>query len=190
MNRRQILNHATCLIPGASFLQGSTKAAASYPAGDLGASCFGEEEAILASRNTEEVVMELLHICLARIGWQGNVSDWRAELDQSLGRIQSRLKSKNQSLRLRVTAFQMDCLFVLCRAASTGINKDIIASAFRFCDAFLPFDHWMLEGFQLGKDDKLDKLALQSPNLRSVITNRFAKYEQTNDDELNDIEPQ
>jgi hypothetical protein len=177
MNRRQLLNSATCLIPGAAFLSGSTKAAVSFPSGDSDVSCFRQDEAILASRNTEEVVMELLHICLERIEWQGNVSDWRAELDQALGRIQSRLKSKNQSLRIRVTAFQMDCLFVLCRAASSGINEDILESAFRFCDAFLPFDHWMLAGFQLGKDDKLDKHALQSPKFSCVTTNPYCKIQ-------------
>lgn len=158
MNRRQILNHATCLIPGASFLQGSTKAAASYPAGDLGASCFGEEEPILASRNTEEVVMELLHICLERIDWQGAVSDWRSRLDQALDRVQPRLDSETSPPPLPITAFQMDCLTDLCHAATVGDEAETLSRAILLCDAICPLDHWCEDGL-LPKEDQLERIA-------------------------------
>lgn len=168
MNRRQILNHATCLIPGASFLQGSTKAAASLPAGELGVSCFGEDEAILASRNTEEVVMELLHICLERIGWQGAVSDWRSRLDHALDRVQSRLVSETSPPPLLITAFQMDCLIGLCRAASSGDSEEIFSQALRLCDAFLPFDHWC-ENSRKRESNRQELLVLHHPEIHALL---------------------
>ena len=155
MNRRQLLNSATCLIPGAAYLQGSTKAVASFPAGDSGVSCFGEDDAILASRNTEEVVMELLHICLERIKWQGAVSDWQSLLDQALDRVQSQLDSKTNTRPLLFTAFQMDCLTDLCSAAVTGDEAEILVRARLLCHAIPPCHHWCENGL-LPKEDQLE----------------------------------
>ncbi len=169
MNRRQILSHATCLIPGASFLQGPTKAAASFPAGGLGVSCFGEEDAILASRNTEEVVMELLHICLARIGWQGAVSDWQSRLDQSLDRVQSRLVSETNPPPLLITAFQMDCLTDLCHAATVGDEAETLSRAILLCDAILPFHHWC-ENHRMWESNKQALFAQHHPEIHALLS--------------------
>lgn len=169
MNRRQLLNSATYLIPGASFLQGSTKAVASFPAGDSGVSCFGEEEAILASRNTEEVVIELLHICLERIGWQGAVSDWRSRLDQALEHVLSRLDSETNSPPLLITAFQMDCLTDLCHAATIGDEAETLSRAALLCNAILPFHHWC-EKPRMWESNQQDLLAKHHPEIHALLS--------------------
>jgi hypothetical protein len=93
----------------------------------------------LASRNTEEMVTELLRLCLERIGWQGEVSSWQARLDQAIDRIQARLHAETELLPLRITAFQMDCLGALCRAAVIGREEDIRLEASRLSNAFVLF---------------------------------------------------
>jgi hypothetical protein len=94
----------------------------------------------LASRNTEEMVTELLRLCLERIGYQGEVSEWQARLDQAIDRIQARLHVETEPLPLRITAFQMDCLGALCRAAVTGREEDIRLGASRLREAFVLFE--------------------------------------------------
>ena len=113
--------------------------------------------------------MELLHICLERIEWQGNVSDWRSRLDQALDRVQSQLDSKTSTRPLLFTAFQIDCLTDLCSAAVTGDEAETLSRATLLCDAILPFGHWIAGGFQLGKNDPFAELALRYPKIHALM---------------------
>ena len=117
--------------------------------------------------------MELLQICLERIGLQGDVSDWQNKLDQALGRVQSWLTSKIDQLPMLITGFQMDCLRELYHAASAGNEAETLFSAFALCDAFIPFNHWIEEGFLTGKHDKLTELARRHPKIHVLLG--FAK---------------
>ena len=113
--------------------------------------------------------MELLHICLERIEWQGNVSDWRSRLDQSLEDVLSRIDSETNSPPLLITAFQLGCLKDLCHAASAGEEAQTLLSAFALCDAFMPFNQWVEEGFLNGKHDKLTELARRHPESYTLL---------------------
>jgi hypothetical protein len=167
MNRRQLVTHAISLVPGVAPFRGDTltsgqsTALADYPSSDL--------IALRASQNTEEVVMELLQLCLERIGWQGDVSDWQNKLDQALDRLQMRLSSENNPLLLHTTAFQMECLKRLCRFASAGELVQTLLSALVLCDAFLPFDHWIEDGFLLVNHNKLNELARRHPEIDALL---------------------
>lgn len=80
--------------------------------------------------------MELLHICLERIGWQGEATEWQARLVRALDRIQLRLNSKTEPLSLQITAFQMESLVCLCKNANTGDAEKTLLQALRLCHAF------------------------------------------------------
>lgn len=112
--------------------------------------------------------MELLHICLERIDWQGAVSDWRSRLDQALDRVQSRLVSETNPPPLLITAFQMDCLTDLCHAATVGDEAETLSRAILLCDAILPFHHWIAGGFHLGKNDPFAELASRHPKIHAT----------------------
>jgi len=167
MNRRKLVAHAVSLVPcvapfrGDTWTSGQSAALADYLSSDLAA--------LHTSQNTEEVVMELLQLCLERIGWQGDASDWQNKLDQALDRVQSRICSENNALLFHATAFQMDCLKSLCRFASAGDPVQTLLSALLLCDAFLPFDHWGEEGFQREKHDKLSEIAEHYPRIYSLL---------------------
>jgi hypothetical protein len=94
----------------------------------------------------EKAVVDLLRICLERIDWQGDLSEWQNRFLQALDRLQSALISETESPPMRVTAYQMDCIAGLCRAARTGIKDKIIQCASRFSDALLPYDHYLERG--------------------------------------------
>jgi hypothetical protein len=167
MNRRKLVVRAVSLVPSVALFQGlgltsgPSTDLADYPSSDLAT--------LSASLNTEEVVMELLQLCLERIGWQGDVSDWQNKLDQALGRVQSRLFSENNPLLLHLTAFQMDSLIGLCRFASVGDLAQTLLSALLLCDAFLPFDHWLEDGVQLGNHNKMNELARLHPEIHVLL---------------------
>lgn len=167
MNRRNLVANTISLVPGVALFRGQavitspSTALDEYPSGDLAA--------LHASRNTEEVVMELLQLCLERIGWQGDVSDWQNNLDQALDCIQSWLASENDSVPMLITGFQMNCLRDLCHAASAGDEAQTLLSAFALCDAFMPFNHWVEEGFVTGKHDKLTELARRHPETHALL---------------------
>jgi hypothetical protein len=167
MNRRKLVANTISLVPGVALFRGQAVIASpstaldEYPLGDLAA--------LHASRNTEEVVMELLQLCLERIGWQGKVSYWRARLDHTVNHIQSRLASEDDPVPMLITGFQMDCLRELCHAASAGNEAETLLSAFALCDAFIPFNHWIEEGFLTGKHDKLTELARRHPKIHVLL---------------------
>jgi hypothetical protein len=167
MNRRKLVTSTLSLVPGVALFRGHdlesgpSEVMADYPSVDCAA--------LRASRNTEEVVMELLQQCLERIGWQGNASDWQTRLDLTLDRIRSWLTSKSDPLPVLITGLQMDCLRELCRAASTGNEPQTLLSALLLCDAFLPFAHWVKEGFLIGKDDKLTELARRHHKIHVLL---------------------
>jgi hypothetical protein len=167
MNRRKLVALTVSLVPGVTpfrcdtLRSGQCTALADYPSGDL--------IALRSLRNTEEVVMELLQVCLERIGWQGDVSNWQNKLDQALDRLQSRLSSEKNPLFLHATAFQIDCLKRICCLASTGNEAQTFLSALVLCDAFLPFAHWGEEGFQREKHDKLDQIAERYAGIYSLL---------------------
>lgn len=130
MNRRQLLNRVSCLIPGGSILQSYANASIFMPKMD-------EWKPILTPQDNEDVMVDLLHICLKRIDWQGNVSEWNARLLQVIERIQSLVEEQGPgSEGLLMTAHQMDITADLCRAAQTGIKEKILECALRFADAF------------------------------------------------------
>jgi hypothetical protein len=166
MKRRKLIANTISLVPGVTLFRGQAVIASpataldEYPSGDLAA--------LHASRNTEEVAMELLQLCLERIGWQGKVSDWQTRLDHSLDRIGSRLTSKTEPLPVLITAYQLDCLGEICRCASAGDEAQTLLSALLLCDAFLPFNHWVEEGFVIGKHDKLNELARRHPEIHAL----------------------
>ncbi len=168
MNRRKLVANTISLVPGVALFRGDTwtsgqsTALADYPSSDLAA--------LRGSQNTEKVAMELLQLCLERIGWKGDVCDWQNKLDQALGRVQSWLASESDSVLMLITGFQMDCLRGLCHAASAGDEAQTLLSAFALCDAFMPFNHWVEEGFVTGKHDKLTELARRHPKIQSLLT--------------------
>lgn len=147
-------------MPGASLLQRHAETLPSSSALNSGL--------LRSSQATEEVVMELLGICLERIGWQGNVSDWRDRLKQALDRVQSRLSSETDRLMLLVTGFQMDCLANLCHAATVGDEAETLLQALLLCDAVLPFHHWC-ENRPLSESDKQDLLAQHHPEIHTLL---------------------
>ncbi len=167
MNRRKLVANTITLVPSVALFRGQAVVASpstaldEYPSGDLAA--------LHASRNTEQVVMEMLQLCLERIGWQGDVSDWQNNLDQALDRVQSWLSSKTDQLPMLITGFQMDCLRKLYHAASAGNEAETLFSAFALCDAFIPFNHWIEEGFLTGKHDKLTELAHRRPEIHALL---------------------
>jgi hypothetical protein len=89
----------------------------------------------------EKAVVDLLRICLERIDWQGELSEWQNRLLQVLDRLQSALISEAELPPMRFTGYQMDCITGLCQAARTGIKDNIIEYASRFSDAFLLNDY-------------------------------------------------
>jgi hypothetical protein len=120
MNRRHILNSAVCLIPGRSILQSHANSSFS----------------ILASQN-DKLMLDLLLICLDRIDWQGEVSEWRTRIFQVIDRIQSVIKGEGPGFEaLLMTAHQMNVTADLCRVAQTGRKDKIIKCALRFGNAF------------------------------------------------------
>lgn len=127
-----------------------------------------EDDVLRSSQATEEVVMELLRLCLERIGWQGKLSDWRARLKQALDRVQSRLSSETDRFMLLTTDFQMDCLKELCLAANNGDDEEILLQALLLCDAVLPFHHWC-ENRPLSESDKQDMLAQHHPEIHALL---------------------
>lgn len=136
MNRRHLLNSAACLIPGGSILQGHTKTSFSVVDSNLSVAHTQSVEDILTSQNNK-VVLDLLLICLDRINWRGEVSEWRTRLFQVIDRIQSVVQGQGpESEALLMTAHQMDITADLCRVAQTGSKERIIACALRFGDAF------------------------------------------------------
>lgn len=167
MNRRNLVASTVNLVPGVALFRGQnlefgpSEAIADHPSGDFAA--------LRASRNTEEVVMELLQLCLERIGWPGDVSDWEIKLDEALDCVQSRLSSENNPMLLHATGLQMDCLKRLCRFASAGDEAQTLLSALLLCDAFLPFDHWLEDGSLTGKHDKLTELARRHPETHALL---------------------
>lgn len=167
MNRRNLVANTISLVPGVALFRG--QAVITSPSTALDEYASGDLAALHASRNTEEVVMELLQLCLERIGLQGDVSDWQNKLDQALGRAQSWLTSKTDQLPMRITGFQMDCLRGLCHAASAGDEAQTLLSAFALCNAFMPFNHWVEEGFVTGKHDKLTELARCHPEIHALL---------------------
>lgn len=84
----------------------------------------------------EKVVMDLLRICLERIEWQGEISEWEARILKAVDGLESALISETEPPPMRVTAYQMDCLTRVCLAARTGIMDDIIECALCFSNAF------------------------------------------------------
>lgn len=167
MNRRKLVAHAVSLVPGVAPFRGDTwtsgqsTALADYPSSDLAA--------LRGSQNTEKVAMELLQLCLERIGWKGDVCDWQNKLDQALGRVQSWLASESDSVLMLITGFQMDCLKSLCRFASAGNEAQTLLSALLLCDAFLPFNHWVEEGFLIGNHYKMNELARRHPEIHVLL---------------------
>ena len=140
MNRRHLLNSAACLIPGLSVSH--TQAV----------------EAILNSRN-DKVMLDLLRICLERIDWQGEVSEWRDRLFQVVDRIQSVIEGQgSESEALLMTAHQMDVTADLCRGAQTGSKEKIIECALRFGEAFNLRLSVKNCGLKLEKEKSLNKL--------------------------------
>jgi hypothetical protein len=173
MNRRKLvastvnLVHGVALFRGHDWEFGLSEAIADHPSGDFAA--------LRASRNTEEVVIELLQLCLERIGWPGDVSDWQIKLDEALDCVQSRLSSESNPMLLHATGLQMDCLKRLCRFASAGDEAQTLLSALLLCDAFLPFDHWLEDGSLTGKHDKLTELARRHPETHALLGASTAK---------------
>ncbi len=174
MNRPQLVAHAVSLVPGVAPFRGDTltsgqsTALADYLSSDLAAS--------RGSQNTEKVVMELLQLCLERVDWQGDVSDWQNKLDQALDFIQSWLASESDSVPMLITGFQMNCLRELCHAASAGDEAQTMLSAIALCDAFMPFNHWVEEGFVTGKHDKLTELARRHPKIHVLMATLPQEY--------------
>lgn len=93
-------------------------------------------ETRLAMLNTEAVVSQLLDLCLARIGWQGELAEWQTRLTEALDGVQARLLSETDPFPLRITGHQMDCLIHLCRAASLGHEPEIRTQLLLFSQAF------------------------------------------------------
>lgn len=112
--------------------------------------------------------MELLHICLERIDWQGAVSDWRSRLDQALDRVQSRLDSETSPPPLPITAFQMDCLTDLCHAATVGDKAETLSRAILLCDAICPLDHWC-ENSRKRESNRQELLVLHHPEIDALL---------------------
>lgn len=147
MNRRQILNRAACLIPGGSMLQNHARTSISTHDTNLSVPKMNEWKAIHTSQDNADVMVDLLHICLKRIDWQGNVSEWQNRLLQVIERIQSLVEGQGPaSESLLMTAHQMDITADLCRAAQTGIKEKILESALRFAEALVPLDHFVEMG--------------------------------------------
>lgn len=93
-------------------------------------------ETRLAMLNTEALVSQLVDLCLARIGWQGELAEWQTRLTEALDGVQARLLSETEPFPLRITRHQMDCLMDLCRAASRGNELEICTQLLFFKDAF------------------------------------------------------
>jgi hypothetical protein len=167
MNRRQLVANTFSLVPGVALSRGhdleseSSADTVDYPSGDCAA--------LRASQNTEEVVMGLLHLYLQRIGWQGEIVNWRAKINQALDHIQSRLTSGTEPLILRMTGYQMGCLRALSQAVSAGDAAEMFSRALLLCDACLPFEHW-IEKESLPKElHILEKLAHRYPEFHAVL---------------------
>ena len=99
-----------------------------------------EFQALNESSAAEKASVDLLRICLERIDWQGELSEWQNRLLQAVDRLESALISETESPPMHVTGYQMDCLADLCQAARTGIKDNIIDCALCFSDAFAPYD--------------------------------------------------
>ena len=95
-----------------------------------------EFQSLNESSAAEKAVVDLLRICLERIDWQGELSEWQNRLLQAVDRLESALISETESPPMHVTAYQMDCIADLCRAARTGIKDNIIDCALCFCKTF------------------------------------------------------
>ena len=95
----------------------------------------------------EKAVVDLLRICLERIDWQGDLSEWQNRLLQVLDRLQSALISETEVPPMRFTGYQMDCLADLCRAAKSGKKEEIFAGAVCVRDSL---HHLMQKAVQIG----------------------------------------
>lgn len=127
-----------------------------------------EFDLLRVSQATEEVVMDLLGICLER--WQeGQVAEWRVRLKQALVRVQSRLSSKTNRLMLLLTGHQMDCLKELCLAADFGDEAETLLQALLLCDAVLPFQHWCEYRRPMSECDKQQLLAKYHPEIHALL---------------------
>jgi hypothetical protein len=136
MNRRHLLNSAACLIPGGSILQVQPKTSFSVADTKLSVLYTQAVEAILTSQN-DKVVLDLLLICLDRINWWGEVSEWRTRLFQVIDRMQSVAQGQGpESLALIMTAHRMHVTTDLSRVARTGNEESIIACALLYGDTF------------------------------------------------------
>jgi hypothetical protein len=176
MNRRQLVSRAASLMPGGALFRGH---AVTPPPPTVLDEYSRDDPAVLrASQNTEEVVMELLQQCLERIGWQGKVSDWHNRLDHTLDRIGSLLTSKTDPLPVLITGYQLDCLGEICRFASAGDEAQTLLSALLLCDAFLPFNHWVEDGFIIGKHNKLNELAHRHPEAHALLGSAMRRIPQ------------
>lgn len=111
--------------------------------------------------------MELLHICLQRIDWQGAVTAWRTRLDQALDRVQSRLGSETDPPYLLITGFQMDCLASLCHAPRLAMRQK---SCCRPCCCVMPpFPHWCEYSRPMPESDKQELLAKYQPKIHALL---------------------
>ncbi len=99
-----------------------------------------EHQALNESSAAKKAVVDLLRICLERIDWQGELSEWQNRLLHALDRLQSALISETELPPMRFTGYQMDCLANLCRAARSSDKQDILECGLHFCDAFAPSD--------------------------------------------------
>lgn len=128
-----------------------------------------EFQSLNESSAAEKAVVDLLRICLERIDWQGELSEWQNRLLQAVDRLESALISETESPPMHVTAYQMDCLAGLCQAASAGKEAQTLLSAFALCDAFMPFNQWVEEGGLTGKHDKLTELARRHTETHTLL---------------------
>jgi|GEM_PF-150507 len=120
-----------------------------------------------STRKSEEVMMELLLICLQRIGWPGEASEWSETLNQALDRTRSWLVSNSEPFSMWMTAYQQACLGDLCQAALAGDEPETLLRALLLCDACLPFAHWH-ENFPL-KFDRLEELTRRHPEVHAML---------------------
>jgi len=95
-----------------------------------------ELQALNEQSAAEKAVVDLLRICLERIDWQGELSEWEARLLKAVDRLESALISEAEVPPMRFTGYQMDCVTGLCQAAKTGIKDNIIDCALCFSEAF------------------------------------------------------
>jgi hypothetical protein len=135
MNRRHLLNRAACFIPGGPILQGNAKESFSEVDLSFRVPHAQEAETILSPKD-DKSMLDLFRICLERIDWQGDASEWQTRLLEALDRLESSMISETGSPSTQITLYQMDRLGGLCEAARTGGKKEILECALRVADAF------------------------------------------------------